>query len=114
MGFLEYFFVLLASTPAMVLWIAVIVFGAVMLRRGGGRAERFLIAGGSVKLLCNLLIIPTIFITPWLLHQGYTSDYISTINTGYGVFRDIVSMAGILCLAYAFWVKFKTREAEIS
>ncbi len=112
MGFLEYFFVLLGSMPAMALWIAVIIFGSIMLRRGGGRAERFLIAGGGIKLACNLLVIPSVFFGPWLFHQGYTSDYISTINTGYGIFRDIVSMAGILCLVYAFWVKFKTVKVE--
>ena len=113
MDFLQYFFVLLGSMPAIALWIAVIVFGAIMLQRGGGRAERLLIAGGGIKLACNLLVIPSVFFGPWLFHQGYTQDYISAINTFYGFFRDIVSMAGILCLVFAFWVKSKPGEAGI-
>jgi len=112
MGFFEYFFVLLGSTPALALWIAVIIFGAVMLRRGGGRAERFLIAGGSIKLLGNLLIIPTFFITPWLFHQDYSTEYINTVRTGLSIFRNTISMAGITCLVYAFWVKFRTWQSE--
>ena len=114
MGFLEYFTVLLASTPALALWIAVIVYGAVKLKHGGGRAERFLIAGGSIKLLGNLLVVPPFFIAPWLFHQDYSVDYVNTVSAGLSIFRNVFSMAGILCLVYAFWVKFNTKEVEIS
>ncbi len=112
MGFFEYLFVLLGSTPAIVLWIAVIVYGAVMLRRGGGRAERFLIAGGSIKLIGNLLIIPTVFIAPWLFNQDYSTDYVNTVSAGINILRNVVSMAGIICLIYGFWVKFNTGKSE--
>jgi len=112
MGILEYLMVLVASTPALALWIAVIIYGAVKLHRGGGRAERFLIAGGSIKLIGNLLIIPTVFLAPWLFHQDYSTDYVSTVHTGLTIFRNVISMAGIICLIYAFWVKFNKRNSE--
>ena len=112
MGFFEYFFVLLGSTPALVLWIAVIIYGAVKLKWGGGRAERFLIAGGSIKLFGNLLIIPAVFLVPWLLLQGYSTDYVNTVSNGLSIFGNVVSMAGIICLIYAFWVKFNKRNTE--
>jgi protein-S-isoprenylcysteine O-methyltransferase Ste14 len=114
MGILEYLVALAASAPAIALWIAVIIYGAVKLNRGGGRAERFLIAGGSVKLLSNLLGVANLFFLPWLFNYNVSVDDITTYNIGYSVFRSIVSMAGILCLLYAFWVKFKAkREVEI-
>jgi hypothetical protein len=110
MSFLEYLLPLLTSTLAMALWIAVIVFGAVKLKRGGGRAERFLIAGGSIKLAGNLLIVPMLVITSRIFNQ----DYINSVHTAYSILRDAISMAGIICLVYAFWAKFKAKEVEVS
>jgi hypothetical protein len=107
MGILEYLIAALASAPAMALWIAVIVYGAVKLNSGGGRAERFLIAGGSVKLIGNFLGLANIFFGAWLFHRGYD---ISSISNVVSIARNIVSMAGILCLIYAFWVKFKMKK----
>ncbi len=102
---------LISAAPALVFWIAVIVFIIVMLRRGGGKAERFLVAGAGIEITGNLLRIPTGAIVPWLLHKGYSITYISSITTGCGIFLNVISMAGIICLIYAFWVKFKAEEA---
>jgi hypothetical protein len=111
MGILEYLIAALASAPAMLLWIAVIIYGAVKMNRGGGRAEGFLVAGGSIKLVVNILGIANIFFGTWLFHRGYDIASISNIVS---LCRSIVSMAGTLCLLYAFWVKFKSRkEVEI-
>lgn len=112
MGIFEYLFMLIGSLPALALWIAVIIFGIVMLKRGGGRAERFFIAGGSIKLLGNLLIIPSFIITSRLFNQDYSTDYVNTVSNGISIFRNIVSMAGMICLIYAFWVKFNKRNIE--
>ena len=101
---------LMASAPALVLWIAVVVFAAVMLRRGGGRAERFLIAGASLKIISNLLILPSFAIRNWLMQEGYSMDYANSVVSGYGIFCKVVGMAGIICLVYAFWVKFRTKN----
>jgi hypothetical protein len=113
MGIFEYLIAALTSAPAMAFWIAVIIYGAIKLNRGGGRAERFLIAGGSIKLIGNLLGMANLFIVP-LLYHGASTDDITTFNTGYSVFRSIIGMVGILCLLCAFWVKFRSKkEAEI-
>jgi hypothetical protein len=100
---------LVGAAPSLVFWIAVIVFAAVMLGRGGGRAERFLIAGAGIKILSSLLIIPTAFITLWLVDKGYRITYASSVANYCGIFLDVVGMAGIICLIYAFWLKFKER-----
>ena len=103
---------LMGEGPALVLWIVVIILAAVMLRRGGGRAERFLVAGAGLKIISNLPIMPTLFITPWLYGEGYSSTYARSVIEVYGIFCKIVGMAGIVCLVYAFWVKFNTRNSE--
>jgi hypothetical protein len=115
MGILEYLIALSASAPAIALWIAVIIYGTIKLSHGGGRAERFLIAGGSIKLFTNLLGAVNLFIVPWLFHLGHDTEYFGMVSNSYVIFRNIISMAGILCLLYAFWVKFNRKKvAEIS
>jgi hypothetical protein len=103
---------LVGNSPLLVFWIAVLIFGIVLLKRGGGRAERFLIAGAGVKLAAVILGIPLTNITFWLIREGYSVAYRDSVATGYSVFLDILGMAGVICLIYAFWVKFKATESD--
>ena len=99
---------LIGNSPALLFWIVVTIFGIIMLKREGGRAERFLVAGAGIKLAVVLLGIPLSTITFWLIDRGYSIAYIDAVDTGGGIFLDIIGMAGIICLIYAFWVKFET------
>ncbi len=112
-GLYEFLVVLAMGGPALLLWIAVVILAAVRLRRGGGSAERFLIAGGGLKIISNLLGIAGIFAVPWLIDRGYDHTYAVSLASGYGIFSNIISMAGIICLIYAFWVKFKARDSAL-
>jgi len=104
---------LVGAAPALVFWIAVIAVGIIMLRRSGGRAERFLVAGASLNIVSSLLRIPVTAITLWLFHEGYSTTYINSVASGCGIFLNVISMAGIICLIYAFWVKFKARDSAL-
>jgi hypothetical protein len=108
-GLYEFMVVLAAGGPALLLWIAVVIFAAIRLRRGGGRAERFLIAGGGLKIISNLLSVAGVFLTPWLIDLGYSHIDAVSVSSGYGIVINVIGMAGIACLIYAFWVKFKVR-----
>jgi len=99
--------------PALLLWIAVIVLAAILLRRGGDRAERFLIAGASLKIISNLLGLAAFAILHVLINRGYSMTYANSVVFGYGIFCNVVGMAGIICLVYAFWVKFKVWNVEV-
>ncbi len=112
MGIFEYLLVFLSSLPALALWIAVIIFGAVKLKRGGGRAERFLIVGAGLKIIGNLLGAATVLIIPHLFNAGYIGDYFYSFQMTYGLFVNVIGMAGFICLIYAFWVKFQARKTE--
>jgi hypothetical protein len=98
---------LIGVAPNMVGWIAVIILAVIMLRRGGGRAERFIITGASLNLLSNLFNIPAAAIVPWLIQGGAAITDASSATFIYGIVRGVVGMAGIICLVYAFWLKFK-------
>ncbi|MFC1901381.1 hypothetical protein ACFLX3_00415 [Chloroflexota bacterium] len=111
-GPIEFLMMLAGMGPALLLWIVVIVFAAVWLWRGGGRAERFLISGASLKIIGNLLGLPAAFIVPWLVGRDYSMDCAMSVVSGYGIFVNVIGMAGIICLVYAFWVKFKARNSE--
>ena len=105
---------LVSVAPSLAFWIAVIVLAAVMLQRGGGRPERFLIAGAILKIISNLLNIPTVAIVPWFITRGYSMDNTVSLAEYYGIFINVVGMAGIICLIYAFYVKFEARNLQRS
>ncbi|MFC2072671.1 hypothetical protein ACFLUU_08265 [Chloroflexota bacterium] len=102
----------ISAIPAVVFWIAVIVFVKVKLHRSGGRAERFLIAGAVLEIISSLLRIPLAGVSPWLFHKGFSMTYISSVTLVFGIIPDVISMVGITFLVYAFWVKFKIRNIE--
>lgn len=109
-GPMEILMMLGTIAPALVFWIAVIIFAVIMLRRGGGRAERFMVAGAGIKIVSNLLSVPAVFIVPWLVDGGYSNDSAVFIASGCSIFINVVGMAGIICLIYTFWVKFRERN----
>ena len=112
-GIYEWLMILATQTPILIFWIAVLIFAVVMLRRGGGRAEKYFIIGVSVKILGNILGIFRFGVAVWIspLHPVPASDVISII-TAYDIFIRIISMAGLLLLFYAFWLKFNDMKAS--
>ena len=64
---------LIMAAPQLAAWSVAITVAVIMLRRGGGRAERFLLSG-------------------------------------FNLFRGLVGLVGILCLVYAFWIKFRVKS----
>ena len=75
-----------------------------MLKRGGGKAERFLFAGASLMLVRSIVSTLTDFIIMWL------SDTVTSVGAVIAPVlwsQALLSLAGTICLVYAFWVKFK-------
>ena len=94
-------------------WIGTLIFGIVMLRRGGGRPERFFITGSALNILGTILRIPVVHLS-WLLIRDYGSDTMKSISFGVGLFIDIISAVGVICLIYAFWLKFNSHRTKQS
>jgi hypothetical protein len=101
---------LIPAAPYLAAWIAAIVFSVIMFRRGGGRAERFLLTGSCLMLASRLLSVPTVLIVPLLVDSGWSTDRALPVLSGVGLFLGLVGLAGIVCLVYAFWVKFEVKS----
>ena len=105
------FFLFLGFGIPTLFWLGTLVFGIVMLRRGGGKPERFFITGAALSLFGMLLRILIIYL-PWLYNRDYGSDTMSSITFWVGLCINIISALGVMGLVYAFWLKFKNRQTE--
>ena len=102
---------LVSSAPSLVGWIVVVVLATIMLRRGGGRAERFLLAGASLMLVQSLITTLTEALSTWLIVDwGMANVEAASVLGMFGLIRGLVGLAGIICLVYAFWIRFKARS----
>jgi hypothetical protein len=114
MGLFDYSALLISGLvtygPGLIFWVAVIILASISRRRGGGRAERFIIIGASIKIIGNLLSFPAGVMPLWLRAAGNDLDAITAITSGYGIFLNVISMAGIICLLYGFWVQFREKN----
>ena len=101
---------LISAAPPLVGWIVAVVLAAIMLRRGGGRSERFLLAGTSLMLVQSLVAIPTMALSIWLTaDRGMANVEVASVLSIFGLVRGCIGLTGIICLVYAFWIKFKAR-----
>ena len=105
---------LVSSAPSLVGWIVAVVLATIMLRRGGSRAERFLLIGASLMLLQSLVAIPTAALGTWLMiDKGVPNVKAASVLSIYGLIRGCIGLGGIICLVYAYWVRFKKRTDSI-
>ena len=93
-------------------WIGTLVFGVIMLRRGGGRPEGIFITGAGLNILGTLLRILTMYLPIWLSVSHSDIDNYRNISFTAGLVIDVIGAAGILCLIYAFWLKFNGQKSE--
>jgi hypothetical protein len=101
---------LVGVAPGLICWTVIIIVLAVMFKRNRGRAEHLLITGAVFMVVKNLLSVPSAAIVPWLMHNGYAITQANSLVSGYGILGNIISMAGVLCFIYAFWLKFKVKK----
>ena len=95
--------------PYLAAWIVAVVFAVMMVRRGGGKAEKFLLAGCSLMLF-NQVVMPFLgALSRWMVHEQEMP--VSAIGIA-SIPNAVLNMAGIICLVYAFWVKFKKGKTE--
>jgi hypothetical protein len=105
---------LVSSASSLVGWIVAVVLATIMLRRGGSRAERFLLIGASLMLVQSIIAIPTAAIGTWLMiDKGMSSVKAASVLSIYGLIRGCIGLGGIICLVYAYWEKFKKRTDSI-
>ena len=97
---------LINTAPFLIVWIAAIVIVAILFRRRRGKAEIFLLIGTGVMLVSSLLMFPGVVVSPYLVERGATMADAASAARSLNLVRGVVDMAGIICLVYAFWMKF--------
>jgi ABC-type amino acid transport system permease subunit len=95
--------------PELVAWLVGIILAVLMVRWGGGKAEKLLLAGCSLIFAVKLAIPLLYELINWQALQGDV-----TPATGWlvNLLGGIVVIAGFVCLVYAFWVRFRARRQE--
>ena len=95
--------------PELVAWGIGIVLAVLMVRRGGGKAEKLLLAGCSLIFVTRLGTPLLHELVQWLLAgQGMSNiEIIQTTGWAISLPMTIVGIAGLVCLVWAFWARFR-------
>jgi hypothetical protein len=100
------------NIPGLIAWLVGIVLAALMIKRGGGKAEKFLLAGCSLMFTAHIVSPLLSGLLIWMMGEQRI-DRMSSANLAIFISlpMSILSMAGIICLLYAFWTRWKTTQA---
>ena len=100
---------ILRYIPELLAWLFGIILAVLMVRRGGGKTEKLLLAGCSLMFAARLA-------TPLLselVHRLASEQGMSNIDiaqtTGLAVTlpMSVLIIASLVCLVWAFWVRFR-------
>lgn len=103
----------LRYVPELVAWGIGIILAIIMVRRGGGKAEKLLLAGCSLMFVAPLSgLLLQDQLRQLLLDQG--RSYIDMIRSplwiAVSIIVGLISLAGIVCLIWAFLARFRVRK----
>ena len=100
----------LGNIPMLLAWLVGIVLAVRMLRRGGGKAEKLLLAGCSLMFVAQIVGPFLSGLALWMIQEQGMSR-VSASGLVISLPLGILSMAGIVSLIYAFWTRWKTKGA---
>jgi ABC-type Fe3+-siderophore transport system permease subunit len=102
---------LLNAVPDIIAWTFGIVLAVIMLRRDGLKPEKLLLAGCCLMLAVTVLSpIVRELVMDWV--RGNNASYLTVGQTmSYTqIPLAVLSLAGIICLVIAFWIKFRVKK----
>ena len=94
--------------PELLAWLVGFILAVRMLRRGGSKAEKLFLAGCSLLVALHLASPFLSGLVSSLLREGWRSRQAVSLMLTLPV--SILGLAGLVCLVYAFWLKFWTRK----
>lgn len=100
---------LVSAVPALAVWIVALVLSSVLMKKGGGRIERFLLIGSILMLVSTLLSVPQPAIAHYLAQSSLSNAGAAGVVSGINLFLGLISLAGVICLFYAIWRKFSKK-----
>ncbi len=106
---------LLRNIPGIVAWLIGIILAIIMLRRGGAKAEKLLLIGCSL-MLANKLISPLMSgLVRWAMYDQSMSRVALSQAIGLASLPlAVLSIASLVCLIWAFWLKFRVMRQEVA
>lgn len=104
---------LLGHIPGLLAWLVGIVFGVRMIRWGGGKAEKLFLTGCSLIFVAQLVSPFLSGLVWWLIHEQGMSRALAS-GLALSLPMGVLGIAGIICLVYAFWLRFRVRKQELT
>ncbi len=104
---------LLGNIPGMVAWLTGVTLAIIMLRRGGAKAEILLLIGCGL-MLAEKLINPLLSgLVRWVMSEQGMSNVVTAQTMGLVRLPLVIMTIGALvCLIWAFWLKFWVKRKE--
>ena len=104
---------ILTKIPMLLVWLAGIVLAVLMVRRGGGKPEKLFLAGCSSMFASTLVSSLMWGLVRWWMSEQ--DRFTVTIGQAMGwttLTTAILSLVGVVCLVWAFWIRFWTKRRE--
>lgn len=104
---------LLNNLPGILVWGSGIVVATVLLHRGGGLAEKLFLAGTCLMFFAALAGPLLLAPARWSI-DGAGGTRAGAVTYGLLVLPlGVFSLAGLVCLVWGFWLRFRPRKREI-
>lgn len=101
--------------PEILSWLIGIILAIIMMRRGGGRAEKLFLAGCSLMFAARLASPLLNEFVQSLPRNGMSYTEIARrMSLFAGIPTSILALAGLVCLVWAFWVRFAGKERALA
>jgi hypothetical protein len=94
---------ILRHVPEMLAWLFGIILAAIMIRRGGAKAEKLLLTGCILMFAVGVISMLLSGLMPWLQEQSLSAQQLGLVLS----IQSIPGLAGIVCLVIAFWMRFR-------
>ena len=107
---------LLRNIPELLAWGFGIVLAVLMVRRGGGKAEKLFLAGCSLFFVTRLAS-PLLheLVQRLVSEQGMSYiDIAQTMGLTVSLPLGILGLAGFVCLVIAFWIRFWVKRQVLA
>ncbi len=103
---------LLRNTPELIAWLVGIVLAVLMVRRGGGKTEKLLLSGCALMFI-SALASPLLseLVQSLMFEEGMSNlSRAQMMSLFVSLPRGVLSLAGLVCLVWAFWVRFRAKR----
>ena len=106
---------LIRIIPSLLVWAIGLVLSIKMLRSGGTRPEKLLVAGCSLILIKTILSpLPRIMVDVLMNRDDTGIISIGRTMSLASIPGAIISLVGFICLVMAFWIKLKVKKPEVT